>query len=99
VDQAGDPVYYGITNNPTIRVGQHARFPPGPFQGMQVISEPLPLPQAQALETSLIQQALSEGRTIYNIADSSLPQIAPGIAVPQMTRPMETLLNPRQYGR
>jgi len=70
VDNAGDAVYYGISNNPLVTIGQHARTPPGPFRGMQVISETLPLPQAQALETSLIQQAGAECRLIYNISPS-----------------------------
>lgn len=70
VNEAGEPVYYGISNNPLVRLGQHARTPPGPFSGMQVISKGLPLAQAQALETSLIQQANAEGRLIYNVLEA-----------------------------
>ena len=99
VDQSGEAVYYGITNNPAVRLGAHARLPKGPFSGMQVISVAVPLPQAQALETSLIQQAQAEGRFIYNVAESSVPGIAPRIAVPRTVTPLETLLNPKLYPR
>jgi hypothetical protein len=64
---------------------------------MQLISEPLPLPQAQALETSLIQQAGAEGRFIYNIAESSVPRVAPLLDVPRTITPLKTLLNPKLY--
>jgi hypothetical protein len=97
VDDAGDVVYYGLTNNPAVRVAQHGRIPPGPFRGMQVISAPLPLPQAQALETSLIQGARAEGKFLYNVAGSSLPAAGAGVAVPGMTAPTFTLLNPQIY--
>jgi hypothetical protein len=66
---------------------------------MQVISEPLPLPQAQALETSLIQQAQAEGRFIYNIAESSVPKVAPLLDIPKTIQPLQTLLNPKAYPR
>jgi hypothetical protein len=96
VDDSGEAVYYGITNNPVVRLGQHARRARGPFRGMQVISEPLPLPQAQALETSLIQHAQAEGRLIYNSAGSSISPTAP-VATPQTIWPNQTLLNPKLY--
>jgi hypothetical protein len=95
VDQRGEAVYYGLTNNPTLRLGVHARLPPGPFSGMQVISDGLPLPQA--LETSLIEGARAEGRFIYNVADSSVPRVAPPLDVPRMVWPLKTLLNPKLY--
>ena len=85
--------------SPAVRLGAHGRLPPGPFNGMQVISEALPLPQAQALETSLIQQASVEGRFIYNTATSSVPRVAPAIEVPATTTPSQTLLNPKLYAR
>lgn len=96
VDGAGDPVYFGITNNPAGRLGQHGRMPPGPFSGMQVISDPLPLPQAQALETSLIAQAHAEGTLIYNLNPTSISPAAP-VAVPPTIFPSLTLLNPKIY--
>jgi hypothetical protein len=98
VDDLGEPVYYGITKHPTVRLGQHARKPEGPFRGMQVISDALPLPQARALETSLIQQAHAEGRFIYNRAGASISPTAP-ISVPSTIRPTETMLNPKIYPR
>ncbi|KYF72213.1 hypothetical protein BE15_44935 [Sorangium cellulosum] len=98
VDDLGQPVYYGISKHPVSRLGQHARKPEGPFRGMQVISEPLPLPQARALETSLIQQAHAEGRLIYNTAGSSISSTAP-IATPTMVQATETMLSPRLYPR
>jgi hypothetical protein len=98
VDDAGEPVYYGVSKHPEIRLGQHARRPEGPFRGMQIISEPLPLPQANALETSLIQQAHAEGSMIYNTASSSISPTAP-IATPRTVTPTETMLNPRLYPR
>jgi RHS repeat-associated protein len=97
VDQGGDAVYYGITNNPLVRLGAHSRLPPGPFSGMQVISDALPLPQAQALETSLIQGAGAQGRLIYNVAESSVPRAAPLLDVPPTVSPTQTLLNPKLY--
>ncbi len=72
IDDAGEPVYYGVAGDPAVRLGRHALQPPGPFRGMQVISGPLPPPQALILETSLIHQARAEERFIYNIADTSL---------------------------
>jgi hypothetical protein len=99
VDHGGDAVYYGLTNNPAVRLAQHAALPPGPFAGMQVISEALPLPQAQALETSLIQGAGAQGRLIYNIAETSVPKVAPFLEVPPTVSPLQTLLNPRLYPR
>jgi len=98
VDDAGEPVYYGISNNPVTRLGRHALEPPGPFRGMQVISGALPRPQALSLETSLIRQAQAEGRMIYNIAESSISPSAP-IAVPPTTPPTHTMLNPVLYPR
>ena len=98
VDDAGEPVYYGLSNSPTRRLGEHALEPPGPFRGMQVISEALPLPQAQALETSLIQQANAEGRVIYNSAERSIARDAP-VEVPSTVLPNVTLLNPQIYRR
>jgi RHS repeat-associated protein len=96
VDGAGEPVYFGLTNNPAVRVAQHGRMPPGPFSGMQVISDPLPLPQAQALETSLIGQAHAEGTFIYNLSPTSISPTAP-VAVPPTIFPSLTLLNPKIY--
>jgi hypothetical protein len=99
VDELGEPVYYGLTRRPiTVRLGEHARTPPGPFQGLQVISEPMAQAQAQSLETSLIQQAQAEGRVIYNVAESS---IAPGtpVEVPPTIQPGQTHLNPKLYPR
>jgi RHS repeat-associated protein len=98
VDDLGEPVYYGISKNPMIRLGQHARRPEGPFRGMQIISDALALPQARSLETSLIQQARAEGRLIYNAAGSSISHAAP-IATPPTILPIETILNPRLYPR
>jgi hypothetical protein len=96
VDDAGEAVYYGITENPLVRLGAHSRLPPGPFRGMQVISEALPLAQAQALETSLIQQALSEGRFLYNVAERSISE-AWDVAVPAVKQATQTLLNRKVY--
>lgn len=98
VDELGESVYYGSSKHPLIRLGQHARRPEGPFRGMQIISEALPLPQARALETSLIQQARAEGRFIYNTAGASISPTAP-IAIPLTIQPTETMLNPRLYSR
>ncbi|NUQ78995.1 MAG: hypothetical protein HUU21_36190 [Polyangiaceae bacterium] len=96
VDDAGEAVYYGMTNNPMVRLAQHARRTLGPFRGMQVISKPLSLPQAQALETSLIQQAQAEGRFLYNTAGSSISSTAP-VVTPPTILPNQTLLNPKLY--
>lgn len=98
VDDAGEVVYYGITKNPATRLGRHALNPPGPFRGMQVISEALPRAQAMSLETALIRQAKAEGRFIYNIADSSISSRIP-IAVPRTIQPTHTMLNPALYPR
>ncbi len=100
VDHAGDVVYYGISENPLVRLGAHSRLPPGPFAGMQLISEGLPLAQAEALETSLIQQAGAEGRTLYNVSQSSvLRGTPPGLSMPSTVTPLQTLLNPKLYAR
>jgi hypothetical protein len=64
-----------------------------------VISEALPLPQAQALETSLIQGAAAEGRFLYNVAQSSVPRAAPLLEVPRTIAPLKSLLNPKLYRR
>ena len=96
VDEAGDVVYYGTANDPLRRLGEHARTPPGPFSGMQVVSEAAPHPQALALETSLIQQAHAEGRTIYNAAPTSISPTAP-VGQAQMIFPIQTMLNPKRY--
>jgi hypothetical protein len=71
VDESGDAVYYGISNDPARGLAEHAADGAIPFNGMQVISAGQPLAQARALESSLIQQAVSEGRTIYNVARNS----------------------------
>jgi hypothetical protein len=63
---------------------------------MQVISDPLPLPQAQAQATSLIGQAHAEGKFIYNLSPASISPMAP-VAVPPTTFPNLTLLNPKMY--
>ncbi len=96
VDEAGDAVYYGISNEPARRLAEHALDGVIPFNGMQVISEAEPLAQAQALETSLIQQANAEGRTIYNVVPQSISPLAP-VQVPQTVVPSQTLLNPKLY--
>jgi hypothetical protein len=96
VDEVGDPVYYGISNNPLRRLGEHASDPPGPFRGMQVISDPLPNAQARSLETSLIQQAQSEGRWIYNESPVSISPLNP-VETPLTVPPNATLLNPKLY--
>jgi predicted GIY-YIG superfamily endonuclease len=96
VDDAGDAVYYGISNAPARRLAQHALEAKVPFRGMQVISEAEPLAQARALETSLIQQAISEGRTIYNIAPHSISPVTP-VQVPRIVMPQQTFLNPTLY--
>ena len=98
VDDAGDPVYYGISNNPAVRLGRHSVEPPGPFRGMQVISEAVPRPQALALETALIRQAIAEGRFVYNIVESSIVPPVP-IEVPGTIQPTQTMLNPALYPR
>ena len=96
VDQAGDPVYYGLSNLPLRRIVEHARKAPGPWNGMQIISEQLPLAQAEALETSLIQQAISSGRTIWNVAPTSIPPSTP-VQVPPTVQPTLSILNPKVY--
>jgi hypothetical protein len=60
------------------------------------VSKLLAPPQARALETSLIQQALGEGRVIYNIAERS---IAAGVPVAEglFQVPTASLLNPGVY--
>lgn len=63
---------------------------------MQVISEGQPLAQAQALETSLIQQASAEGRMLYNVAEESISPLAP-VQIPSTIVPGQTLLNPAIY--
>jgi predicted GIY-YIG superfamily endonuclease len=97
VDDAGEAVYYGITNDPARRLAEHAAEQAFPFNGMQVISEAQPLAQARALESSLIQQAVAEGRTIYNVATNSISPLIP-VLVPPTVVPGQTLLNPWLYG-
>ncbi len=53
--------------------------------------------QAEALETSLVQQAHADGRFIYNIADSSVSKDAPDLAIPVARTLLQTLLNPKLY--
>jgi RHS repeat-associated protein len=96
VDEGGDAVYYGISNDPARRLAEHALEATKPFSGMQVISEGQPLAQAQALETSLIQQAHAEGRLIYNVAPQSISPLIP-VQVPSTVVPSQTLLNPALY--
>jgi hypothetical protein len=78
------------------RLAEHAAARAFPFSGMQVISEAEPLAQARALESSLIQHAVSEGRTIYNVTPNSISPVIP-VQVPQTVPPVQTLLNPRRY--
>jgi hypothetical protein len=63
---------------------------------MQIISEPLPLAQAEALETSLIQQAIAEGRTIYNVKPMSISPLTP-VQVPPTISPSQSILNYKIY--
>jgi hypothetical protein len=96
VDESGDAVYYGMSNDPARRLAEHAAEGAFPFNGMQVISDAQPLAQARALESSLIQQAVSEGRTIYNVAPNSISPLIP-VQVPSTVPPLQTLLNPKLY--
>jgi hypothetical protein len=98
VDEGGEAVYYGISNDPARRLAEHALEATKPFNGMQVISQGQPLAQAQALETSLIQQASAEGRLIYNVAPQSISPMLP-IQTPSTIVPSVTLLNPALYPR
>ncbi len=98
VDELGDAVYHGITDDPVRRLGEHARNPSGPFQGMQILAERLGLSEAKLLETSLNQQAKAEGRTLWNAAEVSLKQLVDPTAIPKTQEPMRTLLNPKIYG-
>lgn len=81
---------------PLRRLEEHVRTPPGPWRGMQVISEALPLAQAEALETSLIQQAIAEGRIIYNVKPLSISPLAP-VRIPSTIAPQQSFLNYRIY--
>jgi predicted GIY-YIG superfamily endonuclease len=98
VDELGDAVYHGVTDDPVRRLGEHARNPSGPFQGMQVLAQNLGLSEAKLLETSLNQQAKAEGRTLWNAAEVSLKQLVDPTAIPKTEQPMRTLLNPKIYG-
>lgn len=89
---------YGLSNNPLRRLGEHAVDPPGPFRGMQVLSDLLPDAQARSLETSLIRQAMSEGRMIYNSAPGSLSMSIP-VEIARTVSPSFSLLNPQVYSR
>jgi hypothetical protein len=86
VDDLGDVVYYGISDDPVVRLRRHAATPPGPFRGMQVISSALSRPQALALETSLIQAAIAQQRFIYNIVTQTVSTFV-SVEVPSMIRP------------
>ena len=101
VDEAGDAVYYGKTRvselGNTIR--RHSVDPPGPWNGLQVISEQVAEHQAFALETSLIESAIAQGRTIYNVAKRSISAAnTQGIAVPRVVQPKQSFLNRALYG-
>lgn len=96
VDEAGDAVYYGKTNDVMKRLGEHANHPQGPWNGMQVISPELSGHQALALETSLIQRSLADGKFIYNEAPRSISPQWP-IQAPMPTDPQMTILNPKLY--
>lgn len=63
---------------------------------MQVISEEVSLPQALALETSLIQDALAQGRKIYNTVLQTVSPSIP-IEVPKTLTPNIAHLNPAIY--
>lgn len=43
--------------------------------------------QARALETSLLQQARAEGRSLYNVLESSISPAAP-VATPSIIQPI-----------
>jgi RHS repeat-associated protein len=100
VDEAGEIVYYGISNNPLRRLGEHSRTARGHFSGMQIISEEVPLPQALALEANLITEALEVNRHLYNVQDEVIYggiHLLDDIYVPNPLSPNLTLLNPRRY--
>ena len=102
VDEAGDAVYYGKTRMSQLAdtVRRHAKNPTGPWHGLQVISEQMAEHQALNLETSLIQSAIAEGRTIYNVAPRSISAAkAEAIAAPRTIVPDRSILNPRVYPR
>lgn len=101
VDETGEAVYYGVSKDPAKRLLWHAKNPKGPFNGMQVVSELLPPPQALALETSLIREARAEGRVLYNAVEDTLAATGFATEVPIATglfkQPTVTLLNPAVY--
>ena len=100
VDDDGEAVYYGLSNKPLLeRLPDHAAEMTKSFRGMEIISDEMSLPQAQELETSLIQQARAEGRFLYNIQESSVPPGMPPAYVPPTIQPQATWLNPRLYPR
>ncbi len=99
VDDVGEAVYYGVTDNPGVRLGGHVEEFGNGFRGMQVISRGVPEAQGRALETSLIEGAKAAGRPIWNIAETSnfKGAAASGIEIPSTIGPSQTMLNPAIY--
>jgi hypothetical protein len=98
VDQSGDAVYFGKTRLSELAdtLRRHARTQPeGSWRGLQVISEELTEHQALALETSLIQDSLAQGKFLLNQATRSIAETWTGvIEVPPTRFPTKTHLNP-----
>ena len=96
VDEAGDPVYFGISKDYRIlrRLNEHSEaWFVGGFRGMQIISEPLYEVEAKLLETQLIQAF----EPIFNTAESSIRAPFWPIFTPTPTRPSATMLNPALF--
>jgi RHS repeat-associated protein len=102
VDELGEPWRAGETVDARSRLNAHAREFGRSFRGMQIVSNPLPLPQARALEASLGERigeaTLSrESSSMYKLGGNWSPELE-GISGAEFYKPPTyTILNPAYY--
>jgi hypothetical protein len=102
VDEAGEPWRFGETVDIRTRLSAHGRSFGRNFRGLQLISDPLALPQARALEESLGETlgeaTLSrESGSMYKLGGGWSAEFEGLSGAEALRRPSFTLLNPGYY--